>query len=45
MSLFGVGPDQFKTAWKQAALEEPKNDWGKAGAPRKEKIGRNKSFV
>jgi hypothetical protein len=45
MSLFGVGPDQFKTAWKQAALEEPKKDWGKAGAPRKEKIGRKKSFV
>ncbi len=32
---FGVGPDQFRTAWKAAAAQEPRADWGQPGAPKK----------
>jgi hypothetical protein len=33
--LFDVGPYQFNTAWRGAAITEPHPDWGKPGAPRK----------
>jgi hypothetical protein len=29
--LFGVGPDQFRTAWKVAEAKAPREDWGKPG--------------
>jgi hypothetical protein len=32
---FGVGPDQFRTAWKTAAARVPNTDWGVPGAPKK----------
>jgi hypothetical protein len=28
---YNLGPDQFETAWKTAAAESPKDDWGKHG--------------
>jgi hypothetical protein len=31
---YGVGSDQFKTCWKQAAKEAPNSDWGRPGRPR-----------
>jgi hypothetical protein len=35
MDRFGLGPSQFKTAWRQAATTVPRRDWEKPGAPRK----------
>jgi len=32
---FGVGPHQFKIAWKRAEIEAPNNEWSKPGAPKK----------
>jgi hypothetical protein len=40
MRRFEVGPDQFRTAWRLAAAEVPKDDWGNPGAPPKRNIGR-----
>jgi len=43
MNRFGIGPDQFKTAWKTAALEIPRSDWGKSGRLAKKKsVGNNR---
>jgi hypothetical protein len=39
MNRFGVGSDQFKTAWKSARVAVPRDDWGNAGRPPKA-IGR-----
>jgi hypothetical protein len=35
MKLFVVGPDQFRTAWDEAAKTAPSDEWGNAGRPRK----------
>jgi hypothetical protein len=32
---FGVGPDQFRTAWKNAAMQVHHDEWGQPGAPKK----------
>ncbi|MGO9430919.1 hypothetical protein [Rhodoblastus sp.] len=32
---FGVGPDQFRTVWDEAAKVEPSKGWGRAGRPKK----------
>lgn len=33
MQRFSVGPDQFRTAWMQAAVSFPSDEWGKPGRP------------
>jgi hypothetical protein len=33
-SRFGVGPDQFRTAWQAAKAKVPREDWGVPGRPK-----------
>jgi hypothetical protein len=35
IARFGVGPDQFRTAWDEAAAIAPSEGWGMAGRPKK----------
>jgi hypothetical protein len=35
INLFRVGPDQFRTAWDEAAKLAPSQSWGRAGRPKK----------